>query len=301
MLYTWSNCRYAGPMIAGHEHRELPEALADRSPPPEDVFCLPLVDTWRDRIWRTLDDIVTPEVKAEFLANPPEYVVSDDLSWLDDIVFDATGRVVDMKELVADRFAREYRAFRAGHATRTDDVGQFYRDGLRYLRPHEIEERARKLFLTGQYPHASEAKLQAAIENIDARKPSGGRPGRLYFAADERSLITRMGGSGHYLVYGSEYLYCLGIRTIGEWETRQALKSIGRPTMFVCDIPMSMMRPHTLGEFGGMIIEHLFCELGGLECHALGPGSGSALSMAEDLPGDCIVGHYHPERVHAPY
>jgi len=103
------------------------------------------------------------------------------------------------------------------HAGRTNDVGQFYGQGLRYLRPEEIEDRARTIFLNGQYAIGTEAKLSAAIAELDARKPFGGRNGRLYFAADEQSLITRSGGSGHYLVYGSEYLYCLGIRTIGEW------------------------------------------------------------------------------------
>lgn len=301
MLYDWSNCRFAGAMVPGYEDREISEDLAGRPLPPDDVFCFPLPESWRSRIWHMLEDIVTAEVKEEFISNPPEYVVSDDLSWLDQIIYDVTGRVVDMKDVVADRFGKEYRAFRAGHATRTNDVGQFYRHGLRYLRPDEIEERARGIFLNDQYPSAKEARLQEAIADIDARKTAGGRAGWLYFAADERSLITRMGGSGHYLVYGSEYLYCLGIRTIGDRETQNALKSIGRPTMFVCDIPMSMMRPHTLSEFGGMIIEYLFCELASLDCYTLSPGSGTALSIAEDLPGECIVGHYHPAGVYAPY
>lgn len=301
MIYTWSSCSYAGLMVPGNEDREMPEDLAKRTPPPDDVFCLPLVDSWRDRIWRMIEDLVTAEVKDAFVGDPPEYVVSDDLSWLDEIIYEVSGRIVNMKELLADRFANEYRAFRAGHGTRTNDVGPFYRHGLRYLRPDEIEDRARAIFLNGQYPLGNEARLQDAIDDVDARKASGGRQGWLYFAADESNLITRIGGSGHYLVYGSEYLYCLGIRTIGDWETRQALKSIGRPTMFVCDIPMSMMRPHTLGEFAGMIIEYLFCELADLPCHALSAGSGSALSIAQDLPGRCIVGHYHPARVHAPF
>ncbi len=288
-------------MVLGNEGREIPEDLAKRTPPPDDVFCLPLVDSWRDRIWHMLEDLVTAEVKDAFIGDPPESVFSDDLSWLDEIVYEVTGRIVNMKELVVDRFANEYRAFRAGHGTRTNDVGPFYSHGLRYLRPDEIENRARAIFLNGQYPLGNEARLKDAIDDVDARNTSGGRPGRLYFAAEERSLITRIGGSGHYLVYGSEYLYCLGMRTIGEWETRQALKSIGRPTMFVCDIPMSMMRPHTLGEFAGMVIEYLFCELANLPCHALSAGAGSALSIAQDLPGRCIVGHYHPARVHAPY
>lgn len=299
MLYDWSTCKFAGQMVPGYEDREIAQKLSDRVLPPDDVFCFPLVDTWRARIWRMLDDVITADVRDAFVRNPPEYVVSDDLSWLADIVFEVTDRVIDMKELVADRFASEYRAFRAGHATRTDDVGQFYRNGLRSLRPDEIENRARTIFLNGQYPGATETKLEAAIEDVDARKTSGGRHGRLYFAADESSLITQIGGSGHYLVYGSEYLYCLGIRVTDEWDTGKALKSIGRPTMFVCDIPMSLLSPYTHAAFVGIIIEYLFCELLGIDSHALSPGAGSALSMTHDLPGECIAGHYHPTRVHA--
>jgi hypothetical protein len=32
----------------------------------------------------------------------------------------------------------------------------------------------------------------------------------------------------------------------------------------------------------------------------LGPGSGSVLSLMEDLPGEFIVGHYHPAMIHDP-
>ena len=118
MIYTWSSCGYAGLMVPGNEDREMPEDIAKRTPPPDDVFCLPLVDSWRDRIWRMLEDLITAEVKDAFVGDPPEYVVSDDLSWLDEIMYEVTGRIVNMKELVTDRFANEYRAFRAGHGTR---------------------------------------------------------------------------------------------------------------------------------------------------------------------------------------
>lgn len=279
----------------------MPERLADRPPPPGDVFVYPLVESWRDRIWRMIADVVTAEVRDQFVADPPEYVVSDDLSWLDDLILQVTGQSTDMKTLMAERLSAEYRAFRAGHGTRTDDVGQFYGEGLRLLRADDAEARARALWLDGQFPHATEAKLQAAIADIDARGQAGGREGRLYFAADERTLITRPGGSGHYLVYGGEYLFCLGIRLVGRWETKQVLKTVGRPTMFVCDIPMSMLRDSTIRDFGGSILEFLFSELvEGMEARALSPGAGSTLSLTCDLPPEHIVGHYHPLTIYDP-
>jgi hypothetical protein len=300
MNYQWSSCKLAGPMLPGYEDREIAENIKVRPAPPADVFCLPLVDSWRARIWNLLRDYITDGVKAEFIRNTPEYVVCDDLSWLDDIIFEVTGETTNIKEWTADRLREEYRAFRASHATRTNDLAQFYRTGLRCLRAEEIEDRARSIFLNGRFNYATEDRIREAIDDIEARKTSGGREGRLYFCADERSLITRSGGSGHYLVYGSEYLYCLGIRVLSEWEAKRALKEIGRPTMLVCDIPMHLMRPHTLQEFAGSILEFLFCELVGRESYALGPGSGSALSLTVDLPPEHIFGHYHPAKIHDP-
>ncbi|MCV0383374.1 MAG: hypothetical protein K5799_07925 [Erythrobacter sp.] len=130
-------------MKPGQEDREIAEDHDSRPLPPEDVFSFPLVDRWRNRFWRMVGDVVTEDVTAEFVRNPPEYVVSDDLGGLDEIVMRVTGTAVDMKEIVASRLVRDYRAFRAAHGTRTDDVGQFYKGGLRTLRAGEVEDRAR--------------------------------------------------------------------------------------------------------------------------------------------------------------
>lgn len=289
-------------MLPGYEEREIPEALESRAALPDDVFCYPLVSTWRDRIWSTLADVITDDVRAEFMRCPPDYVASDDLTWLDGLVLRVSGKTVDMKDLVATRLAREFRAFRAAHGTRTNDLAQFYERGLRCLRAEEVDDRARRLFLNGQFKYATEQRLQAAIDELGARVASGGREGRLYFCADEQSLISTHGSSGHYLVYGSEYLFCLGMRVTSTSETRRVLKAIGRPTMFVCDIPISLMRRSTLREFGGMVIEFLFCELvDDPDCQALSWGAGSALSLNADLPGEHIVGHYHPASVYDPF
>lgn len=300
MNYEWASCRYSGEMKSSHEDRAIPERLIERDPVPGDVFCYPAVDSWRGRIWALLGDVVTENVKRAFKRNPPEYLVSDDLTWLNEIVLEETGRDVEMKSLLADRLPQEYRAFRAGHGTRTNDLGQFYQQGLLCLRAEEPEARARELFMTADFAGVTEEKFAAAVADVDARKAAGGREGRLYFCADERSLMTRSGRCGHYLIYGGEYLYCLGIRLINKFDAQRVLKSIGRPTMLVCDIPMAMMRPSTLGEFAGSMLEFMFCELIGEQSHALSPGAGSAFSLTLDLPAEHILGHYHPARIYDP-
>ncbi len=288
-------------MYPGHEERAIPEEISARAPLPDDVISFPLVDVWRDRFWRTIGDVVTDEVKAEFLRDPPDYIVSDDLGWLDDIILRLTGASVDMKGLAGARLARDYRAFRAAHGTRTDDVGQFYEQGLRMLRADEQEDRARKILLSGGYAGTTQKQLDAAIEDIGARRLEGGREGNLYFCADERTLVTEMGRCGHYLVYGSEYLFCLAIRVADRCDVKRALKSIGRPTVLICDIPMTLMRERTLRALGGMMLALAFSELlPDRENHAGNLWGGTALSIPDDLPGECVVGHYHPAVVYDP-
>ncbi len=287
-----------GNMLPGFEDREISPGPRDVQ---EDVFCFPQVDTWRGHVWSMLDDLITDEVKALFMAEPPEYVVADDLSWLNNLIFRATGQDTSIKEETAWRMRLRYRAFQAAHATRTNDLGQFYTRGLRYLRPEEMEDRARALLLNGQAEGASECSIQAAIDALDARDERKGRTGQLYFCAGESDLYSDAGGSGHYLTYGSEYLYCLAIRAAWETSARKILKGLGRPTLFICDIPMKLISDRTIEEFAGMVLEYLFCELvEDLEAHSLSPGAGSALMIQTDLPASCIVGHYHPNKIYDP-
>lgn len=288
------------PMVPGFEGRVISAQAGTREVPPG-VLCYPQVDTWRDQVWSLLDDLITPEVRAAFIEDPPEWIPCDDLSWLDELVLDVTGVDRDIRSEAAARLMGHFRAFRAAHGTRTNDLTPFYTLGLRKLRAGEIEERARSLFLGGQFPHASETAFAAAIDELGAREPGPQRNGRLYFCAVESELYSRDGKSGHYLIYGSEYLYCLGIRTVSTWQARKTLKNIGRPTLLVCDIPMNLVGFGTMKEFAGNMLEYLFCELvDDMEAYSLSPGAGSAFAIAENLPAECIVGHYHPRTVHDP-
>jgi hypothetical protein len=288
-------------MRPGYEGRAIPLRPEDRPPLPGGVFCFAQPDTWRERVWRALADVLTDKVLEEFRERPPKYLVSDDLNWLDEIILAATGDWVDIKMLTVGRLREEFSHFRGAHATRTDDLSSFYEQGLRILRAEEMEDRARLLFLNGQYGHATEKSLEDAITDVDARDPRVGREGMLYFVAIEESLYSREGGAGHYLTYGSEYLYCIAMRTADTYTAKTVLRGIGRPTLFVCDVPLSSMGDATLAEFSGMILEYLFAELvDEIETEVLSPWSGSAFTLRADLAPEHIVGHCHPLRIFDP-
>lgn len=289
-----------GIMLPGFENREVSCELKER-PLPDDVFCYPRVDAWQDRIWSMMGDVITEEVKDEFIRNPPEFLASDDLSWLDEIIESVTGGWCDIKTLTAERLKIGYRAFRMYHSTRTDDLSSFYTHGLKIPNNSEIEDKARVLFLNGQFQSATEATLSEAIDDLNSGELSyrSDEKARAYCCADERDFLTRAGGSGHYLDFGSEYLFNLGIRLIGKYEAQKVLRAVGRPTIFQVDAPMNLVGSHTVGEFAGSVLEYSFCKLlADREPYAFSPGVGSGVILRDPIPKEAITGHFHPEKFH---
>ena len=286
-------CGSAVSVVINFEQRLIDERQNARSVP-DDVFCFARSDVWKPVLWNILGDFLTQSVKEEFVRNPPKYVVSDDLSWLDEIIMETSDNFVAIKELTANRIARHYRAFRAAHGTRTDNLTSFYHRGLRRLRSGEIEDIARKLLINASFPYANEKSLMNAIDELDAKGP-GCRDGFLYFCADEHELIDQ---ASHYLIYGSEYLYCIAMRVIGTWNAQRLLKSIGEPTMIVCDLPFEFLSQDQREDFAGMCLEIMFTELLGETDEY---GHGSAVMLSCDVSSDCIVGHYHPSKIRDPF
>lgn len=293
-MYDWTKCPHASPMTPGHGHREIMPLTgpSPRAMPSANVLSLPHRKQWTEKVWSLISDLVTEEVKQAVIASNPDYLVSDDLSWLNEPIMELLGHDVDMRELLSERLSSSYEAIRAVHGTRANDLSSFYANGLVPMNPGVVENQAKSLFASGGFAAAAN-KLASAITEVDARDPCGARAGWLYFCADDRDLTSK--GCGHYLVYGSEYLYCLGIRMIGSPATKRILKSIGRPTAFVVDIPISLIDRDTLEQLAGEMLVAVFNELLGIDEEPF--ELGFSISMQTPVGAKHIVGHYHPERV----
>ena len=265
----------------------------DRSPPPEGVWDLNAYLSWRDAVWTLMGDVLDDRVRREFRRRPPKYVVSDDLDWLDSIIERVTGRYPDIKTLTAERLSRRYERLRACHATRTEDPALYYSQGLLPLDTKRAQARAAKIFLTGDYPELTAADLDRAIATVG----SDLRGGRIYFEANEQGLIS---DSGHYLLYGGEYLIALAANLGQARDYRQALKAFGRPTMFICDVPLTLIGSDTLEEFAGGALEAMFENLLD-EGYEPDPHGGAGFCIRRPLTANRIVGHYHPSGIRDPF
>ncbi len=173
---------------------------------------------WRGVMWNLLSDVVDESVKSAFLARPPEYVVSDDLSWLDEIVLAEHQIETNIKTLLAERLAKRFKAFRAAHGARPMDVTSYYRGGLLPLVPQTIHDLANEIFLGGAFPELSQENMDEAIRSVGADL----REGRVWFGGNEKMLVEHC---GHYMLYGSEYLIAIAAHLDGPRDYRQVLKS----------------------------------------------------------------------------
>jgi hypothetical protein len=261
---------------------------------PAEVWDYRAYSSWRDEIWTLVSDFADSKVRAAFVAAPPEYVVSDDLSWLDNIVFNVHGSEIDSKSRLAGRLRPRFRAMRAVHGTRTANVESFYLNGVRPLVPEEFHKEAHEIFLSGAFSELSEPDVQAAIDKVGISV----REGLAYFEANEEMLKEL---AGHHMLYGSEYLTAIAANIGHARDYRQVLKKqVGLPTIFVCDVPLNLIDHGTLLEFSGTALENIFLEL--LEGEDFQPDRwrGAGFCIRTVLAPEHLVGHYHPVGVRDP-
>jgi hypothetical protein len=259
----------------------------DRMKAPAHVWDWQAFETWRGVIWELLGDLVNSRVKRAFVRSPPKYVVGDDLSWLNKIILSVRGIDVDTKVFLTERLIDRFQALRAVHGTRISDPSSFYRHGLLPLDPEVFHEHARTVFLNDDFPEITEAELKNAILAVGGQL----REGRVWFEGNENLLVEQC---GHYMLYGSEYLIAIAANLGQRRDYRQALKATGKPTLFVCDVPLHFISGYTLQEFAGTALEMVFQEL--LDGHKFSPDRwrGAGFCIHKALPPSCLVGHCHP-------
>ena len=251
--------------------------------------------SWEKEIRELLSGYVDEEVVAYFRVHPPEFIVSDNTSWLDKIVRIVKGVDVDVKYELSWLLTSYYEAFRAFHGCCPLDISTYYKKGIVRLNSSEYNQIAREHFLSGNFPEILESDLMAAIEDMK----TDNREGLVFFEAHEKMLLQHC---GHYMLYGSEYLVGIAatLSRRDRLDYRRTLKRRGTPTVFVCDVPFKLIGFDTILELSGSVIEVLFEKI--LDPSYKHPQSGNCFGFPihYDLPPESIVGHYHPNYVHDP-
>lgn len=176
------------------------------------------------------------------------------------------------------------------HGCRPSDVQSYFQDGIRIADHNALDQFAKTFFLSGRFPELTEEHFRSALEstfNIDDRK--------VYLAVDDRHLLKC---AGHYLIYGSERLIGIAARLhkFGVRDYRNALKTVGRPTLLKVVLPFEKIPPHQLRDFLELTRFHAWESR--KDKHACPFDCTFALSEA--VPKELLVGHEHPSRIPDP-
>jgi len=252
--------------------------------------------SWHKDILDVLSDIIDDEVINEFHSVKPEYIVSDDLSWIEDIIFNVKRIEIDLKFELFMRMQKIYSNLQAFHSSSALQVEAYYENGLRKLNVQTKSQFAKEI-LMNNFSDISDEEVTDAINNTEHET----RENRVFFEANEKFLIEHC---GHYLHYGSEYQVCVAA-SLGDVKKtgidyRQVFKGLGKPTVFICNVPFKYIPTKTLLELSGSIIETIFNKI--QDEHFEHPSAGDAFGfyIDRDLESEYIVSHYHPSVIRDP-
>jgi hypothetical protein len=251
---------------------------------------------WSKQFLEITKDLLNEKVLDKFRAEHAfDGIYSDNIRWLEEIVKSVVPEVADgnLEGELTRRLMKYYSAVRAFHAGCAQDVSSYYEKGLIPLDTEAAAAAVKSHFLGGDFPELSESDLDAVIRDTSLETIEG----RVYFNLDERFLIEHC---GHYLLYGSEYVVGLATSLCKDraGDYRKSLKNVGRPTMFICDIPWSLISDGTKSALTQTFVAELFRHL---KFPSYRPSTiDFGFSIQHRLPPSQIAGHYYPEGVRDP-
>lgn len=206
--------------------------------------------SWRRIVLDLLSDLIDASVFSEMKAHPPEWIVGDNLDWLDEAIAAAKGGIPspNVWSTLNERFPSRFRFVRAFHGCRTESIEPYREQGILPSDPSTLDHIAYQIF-------SKREAVAAAIEDLTDKDPHGSygdhNRGKVFFCLQMAYLVEEC---GHYLLYGSEYLLCIANR-IGE---PRKLRERGKATVIECNVPVGDIPGEYLRCLTGEIMREIF-------------------------------------------
>lgn len=249
------------------------------------VFSWSEIGKWERAVRAMLADVIDARLVRRFRKRSPEFIVGDDLSWLDDLI----GWNESIHDVFTDRFIDHYDSVLAFHGCRPTRLAGYRRAGLRLCNIEKLNTLARRIFGCGD-------EIDNAIADLAHDRfgysYSELNSARIFFCLSKQFLVEHC---GHYLLYGSEYLLCIGAR-LGR---KQELRNRGKATVVEVALPISILQRRDVRELCGRIIEEIFERVLDPQFRTLAPNFG--FEVRHPVPPECIVAFHHPTRIPNPH
>lgn len=207
------------------------------------------IASWEPTIRKLMGNYLDDAVVAAFKNAPPEFVVSDDLTWLDRIVGQVHGvQNVDTLGLLTQRLREHYAGVVAFHGCRPTSLEEYQTHGVLASNPEQLEKLAFGIFGDTERVRREIASLRMPDLHLSYEEHNAGK---VFFTLTKDELIKTCGG---YLLYGSEYLLCIA-NGIGE---SHKLRARGKATIIECLVPMNRIGSEYVKCLAGAILEEMF-------------------------------------------
>lgn len=238
--------------------------------------------TWKPLISKALSDILGNCYTTTIINN------ADQIKYRDSIeeacsLFHHIISEEKLIDVVSQVVLESYTEIFTYHACRTNNVNSYYENGIIPLAPPEAHAEFREKFCS----IASQQEIDSAIAAVSTQT----REGVVHTAVDDRVFFE---SSGHYLIYGGEYLHCLAVHLPGDPQKhRDILKEHGKATVLVCKLPFSVLSEiDCLVQF--MLADHFFRIAHSRDEVIV---LDHTIFMSENIQPKYIVSHYHPTRI----
>ncbi|MDT8868275.1 hypothetical protein [Vibrio fluvialis] len=203
---------------------------------------------------------------------------SDDLSWLPDS-FNFTR--------FTEQLITKTTGVKVFHACRPESVNNYYQQGFISCKSILLRKKYELIF-----SDVEESIRNEIFDSVYSYRADENE--KTYFQCDTERMLN--GGSGHYLIYGSELLLCAARALQEELNVPfvERLKTIGIPTIFELNLPYNSIPAHQIKSLASTLLEtwgkwHLFPEeIRTIEFVIITRGK---------VDPNCIVTHYHPNKI----
>ena len=175
-------------------------------------------------------------------------------------------------------FLQGFEKFECYHGCRVETVSSYYERGLEVHCQQELNRSASEL-LSVELDEIRRVSME--INDTDE--------GVVHVVLDARELIKK---SGHYLIYGSEWIFVLAGLLGGDLRSR--LRKRGKPTLLRMEVPFNRLSLSQLEQLAEYIPAALWEDLPHFQSI---PVVSSAVQIRDRVPPEFVISHEHPTAI----
>lgn len=240
-------------------------------------------ETWFPALTRWLGPMLRRGAEGRLRRHDTSGFYDDGSEWLDLLSGELRHGLEEVTETLAD--ALEGARVRTFHGCRTEDAGEYLREGLRIHRREEVTERLRLLVPRNpRYAHAL-----PKLEEMMAECESGIDEGCSFVVLDERAMLRY---AAHYLIYGSEW--ACGVLNSAD---HGPLLEEGAPTVLTVELPLHLPHHSQRGELATELLQGWCQQATGMRRV---PTVDFTFVLKVDLEPALVLDHRHPDSLRDP-